>query len=249
MNKKEVFNLELSYIKTNKLKELAEIAIDNLPDYFFSVPASSTGKYHPKYALGDGGLVRHTKAAVRIANHILNLEQSKMQFNEIERDYMLVALILHDGIKQGDGATGFSTSEHPLDCAKWLLMNEIFISFDMEDRKAIALLVASHMGEWNKVKGVDILPKPNSEMQKFVHMCDYLASRKDIEIIFGDGTEIPEKTFSNDNATIDTYIMPFGKYKGETLMSLKRKDLGYLLWLRKTELNEPLKQFLEEILK
>ena len=45
--------------------------IDSLPDYFFEVAAASTGKYHPKYAQGEGGLVRHTKAAVKIAYELL----------------------------------------------------------------------------------------------------------------------------------------------------------------------------------
>ena len=41
------------------------------------------------------------------------------------------------------------------------------------------------MGEWNKGKGNDKdLPKPTTNAQKFVHMCDYLASRKDIEVLF-----------------------------------------------------------------
>ena len=46
--------------------------IELLPNYFFEVPASSTGKYHPEFALGDGGLIRHTKVAVRIAYELLN---------------------------------------------------------------------------------------------------------------------------------------------------------------------------------
>ena len=70
MKKKEQFTKEIGYIKNPKYKENIEILIDLLPDYFFEVPASSTGKYHPSYALGDGGLVRHVKAAVRIGHEL-----------------------------------------------------------------------------------------------------------------------------------------------------------------------------------
>ena len=69
--KKEVFKTEINYIKNPEYQRNAEILIELLPDYFFEVPASSTGKYHPKFASGDGGLVRHTKAAVRIAYELL----------------------------------------------------------------------------------------------------------------------------------------------------------------------------------
>ena len=43
----------------------------------------------------------------------------------------------------------------------------------------VADLIAGHMGQWNTNKNaVFELPKPSDEAQKFVHMCDYLASRK-----------------------------------------------------------------------
>ena len=66
MNKTEVFKKEINYVKDENLRSDLKILIELLPDYFFEVPASSTGKYHPDFALGDGGLVRHTKAAVRL---------------------------------------------------------------------------------------------------------------------------------------------------------------------------------------
>ena len=70
MNKQEkieTFCTELEYIKDADIKKFTEEMIARLPDYFFEVGASSSGRYHPKYALGEGGLVRHTISAVRIA--------------------------------------------------------------------------------------------------------------------------------------------------------------------------------------
>ena len=63
-----MFKPELGTIKSQVYSDFAEAAIISLPDYFFEIPASSTGKYHPSYALGTGGLVRHTKAAVLFCN-------------------------------------------------------------------------------------------------------------------------------------------------------------------------------------
>ena len=70
--KEDVFKTELQYINDNEIREKAKKIINLLPDYFFEVPASSTGKYHPSFSQGEGGLVRHTKVAATIANELLN---------------------------------------------------------------------------------------------------------------------------------------------------------------------------------
>ena len=41
------------------------------------------------------------------------------------------------------------------------------------------------MGEWNKdYEGNEILPIPKSKNSRFVHMCDFLSSKKFINIEF-----------------------------------------------------------------
>ena len=45
--------------------------------------------------------------------------------------------------------------------------------------------VASHMGPWNTSNYSDVvLPVPKAPIEKFVHMCDYLASRRFINLDF-----------------------------------------------------------------
>ena len=75
MNRINLLQNELNMIKSDDIREFAKILINDAPEYFFHVPASSTGKYHPSYALGEGGLARHTKAVMRFFNHIIRLEQ------------------------------------------------------------------------------------------------------------------------------------------------------------------------------
>ena len=53
--KEEMFLDELSYIKNDDYADALLNIINMLPEYWFHEPASSTGKYHPEYALGDGG--------------------------------------------------------------------------------------------------------------------------------------------------------------------------------------------------
>lgn len=93
-DKIKMFQSELNLIHDDDIRVQVTNVLEDIDDYFFSIPASSTGKYHPSFALGDGGLVRHTKACVKIAIELLKLEmfQSLLQYNDI----IIAALIFHD---------------------------------------------------------------------------------------------------------------------------------------------------------
>ena len=93
------FEEELRYIKDKRIRENLVIMINKLPDYFFEVPASSTGKYHPTFSLGKGGLLRHTKAAVRIAVELFN-DISINNFNQNEKD--LIIRVEHVSVVEAD---------------------------------------------------------------------------------------------------------------------------------------------------
>lgn len=185
------FSEELQYIRVCN-RALACWLISQLPDYFFVVPASSTGKYHPSYTVGMGGLLRHTKAAIRIALGLLRLEmfQSLIPI----KDEIIIALMVHDGWKHGkpddDGNySKYSDQSHAKICFEWLeeLANE---ELDYAPKLAkIAALVLTHMGQWNinEHNGEMFSPKPRNTEECFVQMCDYLASRKYLEFNF----EIP----------------------------------------------------------
>lgn len=189
IKKEKVFQKEIGWIKTGRIAAFARKAVGLLPDYFFDVAASSSGKYHPAYALGSGGLVRHTKAAVHIAHDLLELEQNQSRFTQETRDCFLAALILHDGWKHGSDGKSHTVSEHPTVAADWVRNTPEFKEFLGDDMLSyIADLIASHMGQWNTDfrSKKEILPKPITEGQQFVHLCDYLASRKYLVLDFGD---------------------------------------------------------------
>ena len=177
----DCFTSELMLIRDASLRVFINEYMENfVPDYFYIVPASSTGKYHPQYALGAGGLVRHTKACVAIAEELLSIEQNK----HLDHDKIISALIIHDTFKSGLSEGGHTKFEHPLFSANAINLFAKEYHPDMMDiANDISKLVISHMGEWNTSKySKTILPKPQTEEQKFVHMCDYLASRKNIEV-------------------------------------------------------------------
>ena len=193
MNKVEKFDREIDYIKNQTLKADLCYLIDGLPDYFFEVPASSTGKYHPKYALGEGGLLRHAKAAVRIAYELLSDPLIGNKYTEEEKELMLMALVLHDGLKSGREKSQYTKVEHPLLAAKYIKENEHNLGMSVENMNFICDVISSHMGAWNKdFDGNEVLPTPKNKYQNFVHMCDYLASRKVIQLEFDENNNIVE---------------------------------------------------------
>lgn len=185
LEKSKVFEKELSWIKDDEIRAFVAKALDELPDYFYEVAASSTGKYHPSYALGEGGLVRHTKAAVAIAKDVLGLEMMD-KYTRDERDIILAAIILHDGMKHGVGGSKYTVADHPVQMVDWLV-GEMKCREELPEHATILCgAIASHMGQWNtdyKTKR-EIMPKPVGKLQNFVHLCDYLASRKYLEVNF-----------------------------------------------------------------
>lgn len=186
MNRIEIFEKELKYIKHDIIKYFTIDAINFLPDYFFKIPASSTGKYHPNYALGEGGLIRHTKAAVNIAYCMFSNTTITSNFTDIQKDYIISALILHDGLKKGFPEQEFVIDNHAIAICDYL-QDKFKVGFDIYNPiiESVFPLIKSHMGQWNTTRnGIIHSPLPNSGSARFVHMCDYLASKKFIEINF-----------------------------------------------------------------
>ncbi len=188
--KSTIFNNELELIKNDRLRRSCEVLLNELPDYFYEIPASSTGKYHPKFALGEGGLVRHTKVAVRIAYEIIKTQSIGNVFTDDEKDLILISLMLHDGLKEGFPKEKYTRFDHPILAANFVKDKANLTELTSEEVKLISTNISSHMGEWNKSDYSDItLPLPKNKYQKMVHMCDLLASRKFINVEF-DGNDI-----------------------------------------------------------
>lgn len=191
MDKVKVFEKEIEYIKDEEYKKNLKILIEGLPDYFFEIEASSTGKYHPSYALGNMGLVRHTKAAARIGHELFNDPCIGDKYTDKEKDLMLISLILHDGLKCGNPKERYTRFDHPILAADYVVGSKEKLSLTDEDINFIASAIRSHMGPWNTNPYSDIvLPVPKTKYENFVHMCDYLASRKFLEVPFDDNNNV-----------------------------------------------------------
>lgn len=152
------FLKELNFISNPRIRQFTENILTMLPDYFFIIPASSTGKYHPSYTLGEGGLTKHVKAAIRIAHGLTCL----YDFTELDKDVIFSALILHDGMKNGLKHSRYTVHEHPLVMSDFIKAQNNIISPGILN--AICGCIESHMGQWISSKYSKIvlpLPKTN----------------------------------------------------------------------------------------
>ena len=185
--KEELLNKKYTYIKNNKYIDNLKIMVNLLPDYFFKVAASSTGKYHPDFALGDGGLLRHTKFACRIAHELYQDDAITSIFNQDEKDMMIFALVLHDGLKLGLNEEKYTRFDHPILMSNYIKDNKDKLTLNESEIELITSCIETHMGPWTTdYQGNEVLKKPSNKYQKFVHLCDYLASRKFIETKFNE---------------------------------------------------------------
>ena len=185
MTQKEVFKTEINYLKNPKYQENVKTLIELVPDYFFIIPAASTGKYHPQFAQGEAGLVRHTKAALKIAKDILSLEYMNNIFTNDEKDLLLIAIMFHDTHKLGVPKEKYTRFDHPLLAASFIKDNQDKTTFTDKEINIITKTISSHMGQWNTNSYSNItLPKPNDKYEFFVHMCDFLSSKKYLDVKF-----------------------------------------------------------------
>ena len=191
MNKIEQFEIELSYIKDETIQEDCRTTIELLPDYFFHIPASSTGKYHPSYSLGEGGLLRHTKAAVRIGYELLQDPCIGNKYKDSEKDIMLMGLLLHDGLKSGVTQEKYTRFDHPILMANYIMEHKADLLMSDEELDLLCSVIKTHMGPWTQdYNGEEVLEAPKTKYQNFVHMCDYLASRKCLLVPFDENNRI-----------------------------------------------------------
>lgn len=219
----------LDTIENKDIKEFAIVLLDSLPEYIWHVSASSTGKYHPAYSLGEGGLMRHQIAVVRFLNFFFELEQYSSKLTSREMDLMRVAGLVHDGMKSGSqeqfSNSKYTKFEHPIMMA--IKVRETKGYLPDSELELIADAISKHMGQWNTDKKSSItLPKPSDKFSRMLHVADYLSSRKSLTMDFDNYIEsTPKKAEWDEN-----YTLSFGKYSGKRLIDVYQKHPDYIAW-------------------
>lgn len=177
MLKAQMLAEELNHITNPKVRATTEAYLEEAtPDYFFSVSASLSGQHHPLFALGVGGLVRHTKAVCMIAEELMRMK-TWMYLPDLYKDFIRAACIVHDTCKYGaeDEIDKSKYREHPDLAAEnyrsfWNLYND-----GEECPQFLLNAIAAHMGQWGETKEM-------TPMDRCVHFADYFSSRDFISI-------------------------------------------------------------------
>lgn len=174
----DLFQKELSNIKDSTFRSHIENILNKVQPCHAWLPASATGKYHPDYAQGDGGLVRHVKVVVQ---NLLTLMDSMPEL-EIEHDDLIGAAIVHDFCKYDTGDSSHTLFEHPA------LMGDMLLD---EGLKNCARLVRTHQGRWNTSKYSDLVNEKPEKIDEYVlHFADMFASRIYLHVDFDENGEI-----------------------------------------------------------
>lgn len=253
---KEIFDEVLATIENDDIREFTKNAIDKIDNWFYVAPAASSGRHHPRTSLGEGGLARHSVSVVRFLNYILEPETIHDQFTSRERDLMRVAALFHDTKKSGNQEdyelNPQTRFEHPLLAADFI---RSMSGLPKNELDFCADIISTHMGQFNTSKRSEIiLPKPQDKYQILVHLCDYISSRRDVEV----RTDmIPEykdpstmermpKESAVELPTVDTYKLDFGKHAGKTIPEIHKEDRGWLYWAKNNVTREPFATLIKE---
>ena len=253
---RNVFDEVLATFENDDIRKFADKCIDKIDPWFWIAPAASSGRYHPKTSLGDGGLARHTISVIRFLNYILEPESVNKQFTSRERDLMRLAALFHDSKKSGDQAdyekSKFTKFDHPLLAARFIRsLNDG--DLPDEDIEMCASIIETHMGQFNtSSKSSVVLPKPENKYQILVHICDYVASRRDVEVRTDMLPEYKDedtmarmpKDTSTTLPTIENYRFDFGKHLEMTIPEIAEVDPGYIKWAKKNMTKEPARTLL-----
>ena len=172
------FEREINLIVNEDLRMAVKSYMEEAtPDYFWTDGASSSGKYHPRFSQGEGGLVRHTKAVVMFAEELLRMSSYAYMKDEY-KDYVISACILHDTAKYGIGEYNKNEYKNHASNASKAFAEYAEHVMDYKPSEFLLNAIVAHMGQWSTEKE----DRPFTNIDLCVHMADYIASRSFIDI-------------------------------------------------------------------
>lgn len=249
-----VFQPYLDKFETDAMRLYCADMIAEIPDYIFTMPSSTTGKFHNATQCQEHGQIYHILMFAEIMNYRLALKCNQEKFKSpSQRDAMRCVPIFHDAVKCGWNGSAYTVHEHPMLAGQWVRETKVEHDIDEKIKDAIARMCERHSGEWttNKRSGV-VLPEPENAMEVFCHECDILSSRNNIDM---QPPEYLNDIFGEEAAQEfdENYILSFGKYSGQKLIDIYNTHPDYVSWMeqnihKRDVLNmiKAMKEFLKE---
>lgn len=172
---------ELDLIVDQKIRDFTKHVLEKAPEYFWTVPSSSSGKYHPDQSNGNGGLVRHTKAVVYFAVKICDVYSAI----GIEKDCIISACILHDILKYGEVKKSYTTKNHDYEGAMFVKRIGEDFGLDQDSLFVIIDSIAWHMGRWTDMTGriqKRSFPGEYTKPMLITHLADVISAQKNVSL-------------------------------------------------------------------
>jgi HD superfamily phosphohydrolase YqeK len=184
----KAFAYELGKIKSPELLKITKQILLKCCDYCCDESASSTGKFHPSFSLGPGGLVKHIKAVCKNTETILRMMP---QYDGEDWDIPYIAAILHDCMKYTEYKQQYTHENHPNLMAAAIRQHKTDDTELNTKLERIASNVETHMSRFNTCRhSDDIMPPPTSMENMIVAIADMISAQKYFHVEFNDSGEI-----------------------------------------------------------
>lgn len=227
-----VFQPLLDKFETEEMRLYCQDMVQDIPDYIFEMPSSTSGKYHNATQCLPHGQIYHIIMFAEILNYLLALKCNKEKFKSPQqRDAMRCVPIFHDAIKCGFDGGQYTVHEHPMIAGEWVRSTQVEHDISDKVKEAIARMCEMHSGEWTtSKKSRVVLPEPENEMERMIHMCDILSSRNNIDMPIPEYLKDIFDDIKVDIEFDENYEFNFGQYKGVKLIDVYKQKPDYIEW-------------------
>lgn len=189
------YDFELSQIKHTSIRDLVKrVFREKVPKWFMEADVSNSSFYSSTKTGERIKLCERTKASVRLFLLYINNPIIRSQFNPVQVDYIIAALLLHDCALKGisDTPSSYNIFEHPLVFA--YLRPDNCTEVESDQFNEIYRLVSTHHGPWRINSNSQYqLPEVTDNSQFYVHICDYMASKPMVWIDPSDNPSITKR--------------------------------------------------------
>ncbi|MCK5318773.1 MAG: HD domain-containing protein [Anaerolineales bacterium] len=185
---KSLLYSKIQLIQSKEIQEFVKVSLDNAPAYFWTLKASTSGKYHHGETL-----VEHILYALEYGQAHIRMLQ--WYWDEETKDLFFAALFLHDlyrcGIegRESMDEDGFLRTDnlHPVYAASELSRLEMpsktkvddpFFAYRFSWFKKFQKAVASHLGPWSPLKELSPMHDNMLSLRLNVFLVDYVVSRQ-----------------------------------------------------------------------
>ena len=189
---KEILYDKLDLIQSLEIRAFVKVALDNAPKYFWTLKASTSGKYHHGETL-----LQHVLYALTYAQSHIRMLQ--WYWDQETKDVFYAAIFLHDLYRCGmegreltdeDGqlrtdrlhpiypASELARLEIPVEELPYKKWEEPFPCFKFSWFKKFQKAVLSHMGPWSPISDLNPMNDNALSLRFHVFLVDYVASRE-----------------------------------------------------------------------